>query len=491
MASLALEGISKSFPGVCALQEVDIGIQAGEIHALCGENGAGKSTLMNVISGNLQPDSGKIFLDGRHVVIPSPQKAFAYGIATVHQHLSIVDNLSVAENIFANRPPVNRWGLIQFKKLYDATQSLLKELLMDDLDPRKLAGSLSHGHRQMVEIAKALAKHPSILLLDEPTASLSAGETKTLFRLLRKLRDQGTTIIYISHRLDEVYLIADRITILKDGVSQGTFAKQALPREALIRRMVGRDITDLRSSSFASDKVVLSLKNVSGEKFSNISFMLRRGEILGFAGLVGAGRTEIARAIFGAGKVRTGQILLEDKRVNFRHPSEAISHGIAYVPEDRKALGLFTSMSVADNIISGNPQKALKDGLYNQEKRDALAVSWKEKLTIATPDINQKVLHLSGGNQQKVVLAKWLSTDPKILIVDEPTHGIDIGVKFQVYAILQSLAAQGKSILVISSDLPELLGLCDRIIVIKNGLITATVLREQASEEMIMNLATN
>jgi len=491
MTHLKLHRISKAFPGVKALQAVDLDIQPGEIHALCGENGAGKSTLMNILAGNLQPDEGTVTINDQPVNINSPQDAFDKGISIVYQHLSLADNLSVAENIFANQHPTSSWGIIQFDELYRQTALFLQQLHLDKINPRTLVSRLSPAEKQLVEVAKALSKKPSVFILDEPTASLAERESRTLFTILKKLKDEGVSIVYISHRLEEVFLLADRISILKDGKYQGTFKKEDLTKDELIRRMVGREIQSLKTASYVQEEILLSVKNLTGERFREITFQLHRGEILGLAGLIGAGRTEIARALFGADKVISGEVVLRNERLHAKHPAESISKGMAYVPEERKTLGLFPEMSIQDNMIAGKFKNALQGRFYNPAKAKLLAVNSTAQLGISTPGVQQKVVNLSGGNQQKVVLAKWLLTNPDVLMVDEPTHGIDVGAKFEVYEILKTLASQGKGIIMISSDLPELLGICDRIVVIKQGSLVGEFSRNEATEEKILALASN
>jgi ABC-type sugar transport system ATPase subunit len=491
MSRLHLQHISKSFMAIKALQQVDVVFKAGEIHAICGENGAGKSTLMNILAGNLQPDAGEIKIDSKTVEFSSPKQAFDYGIATVYQHLSLSDNLSVAENIFANQQPRNRWGLIDFDELYKQANHLLELLQLKFINPRTQVAKLPAPQKQLVEIAKALSKKPSILILDEPTASLTESETRVFFPILQRLRNEAVTILYISHRLDEVFQLADRITILKDGQAQGTFDIETLDKQKLIKLMVGRDVINLKSQSTKTDHVLLNVEKISSSKFKEISFQLHEGEILGLAGLVGAGRTEIARAIFGVDKMESGEIHLESQQLKTQHPSEAIANGIAYVPEDRRSSGLFTEMSVQDNIVAAALKKVTTGNLFSAMKVKTQAEQYKEKLQIATTDVTNPVNDLSGGNQQKVVLAKWLFTDPRVLIVDEPTQGVDVGAKFEIYEILKSLAAQGKGILVISSELPELIGLCDRILVINKGKIAGEMKGEGATEEKILELAAN
>ena len=491
MTTLQLHHISKEFPGVKALTKVSLTFLPGEIHALCGENGAGKSTLMNILAGNLQPDEGEIIINSKEVSFLKPQDAFELGIATVYQQLSLVDSLSVAENIFANQQPVNSWGIIQFDELYNKTDILLQQLNLGDINSRTLVSSLSPAHKQMVEIAKALSKQPAVFILDEPTAALSGNETEILFKILHTLKLHGISIIYISHRLEEIFLLADRISVLKDGKFQGSFLKEHLTRDALVKCMVGRALNFTKSGSHRQEEILLSVSKLTGNKFRDITFNLHRGEILGLAGLVGAGRTEIARALFGADTIKSGEVKLRNETFYSSHPADSIVKGLTYVPEERKALGLFPEMTIQDNIIVGNLKNALHKGLYNVAKVKKLATSLAEKLKVVTPGIQQKVINLSGGNQQKVVLAKWLLTNPDVLIVDEPTQGIDVGAKFEIYKILEKLAADGKGIIVISSDLPELLGICDRIVVIRKGLKAGEILASEATEELIMTLASN
>jgi len=490
MQQLRLEHISKSFPGVKALDDINIEVKPGEVHALCGENGAGKSTLMNILSGDLRPDEGTIIINGEPVSFDNPKEAFEKSIATVHQHLSLIDNLSVAENIFANQHPVNRLGLIHYRKMYQQTADVLSELKIN-IAPTMLVSALSPAQKQMVEIAKALARKPQLLILDEPTASLTDKEIKVLFHIIRYLKQQDVSILYISHRLSEIFELADRVSILKDGKYEGTFQKAALTTQQLIKRMVGRDLIDLKPSSAKQSTILLEVKNLSGEKFKNINFKLHRGEIVGLAGLVGAGRTELARAIFGADKVERGEIKVNNEVLLSSHPAKAIEKGIAYLTEDRTHLGLFLQMSVQDNIVSANLKSARKGNFYSHAKAKELAEESKTKLRIATPSVGTKAQNLSGGNQQKVVLAKWLQTHPEILIVDEPTHGIDVGAKFEIYGLLKELATSGKGILMISSDLPELLGICDRILVLNKGTVSGELLHADATEEKIMALASH
>ena len=490
MSRVRLQHITKVFPGVKALSDVSIEIKEGEIHALCGENGAGKSTLMNILAGNLKQDAGVIQLNSEVVTFDSPEAALDKHIAVVYQHLSLINSLSVAENIFANQQPVNRWGIIQFDLLYKNTSALLRQLDLGDIHPGRLVEKLSPAERQMVEIAKALSRKPLVFILDEPTASLTNKETQKLFEILRNMRAEGISIIYISHRLEEIFELADRISILKDGKFEGTFEAADLSRNQLISKMVGRELSSTKTSTSKTDEILLNVENISGKKFSNVSFQLFKGEILGLAGLVGAGRSEVARAVFGADPIYSGRVVFRNQQMNIKHPADAISSGIAYITEDRKSEGLFPDMTVAENIVAAGMPTMMHSGIYKQSQARQHADEARHTLRISAVDTEQRVGHLSGGNQQKVMLAKWLTTDPEVLIIDEPTHGIDVGAKDQVYEIMVSLVRKGKGILMISSELPELIGLCDRIIVIKNGKTSGELSGAAITEENILQLAT-
>ncbi len=487
MSRLRIENISKRFPGVNALTDVSFTVEPGEVHALCGENGAGKTTLMSILSGNLRADSGIIRLDNKEIMLKSPRDAFSHGIAIVHQHLSLVESLNVAENIFANDHPVNAIGVIRRAELYLRAERLL-EWLDIPLKPRTPVSRLSPAEKQLTEIAKALARKPRILILDEPTAALTDRETSKLFRLITRQRQEGVSIIYISHRLHEIEAIADSVSVLKDGRFQGTFRRDEVTRAGLIRAMVGRELSAVNRGNTTSTEVALKIENLSAPGLKNVSFKLLKGEILGLAGLAGAGRTEIAKAIFGFNRSK-GSVTLNGKRVSIRNPADALRLRLAYVPEERKSSGLFEGMSVLDNMLSAKLE-VLPDHLYRKNLLLGEAGRIRDALRIATPNMNQKVLYLSGGNQQKVVLARWLLTEPEILIVDEPTHGVDVGAKNEIYGILSDLAARGKSIVMISSELPELLALCHRILVVKTGTIVGELSGEEATEEKIMQLAT-
>lgn len=486
---LQFKTISKWFPGVKALDGVDFDLRVGEVHALCGENGAGKTTLMNILSGNLQPDQGQILLNDQPVVIASPLEAQRLGIGIVYQEKSLVGNLPVADNIFAGNQPLNRWGLIDRRRLHKQTEQLLARLGMQDLGSHVRVDQLTTGKQQMVEIAKALSRDPDILILDEPTAAISEQDTRVLFGIVRLMAGQGKSIIYISHRMGEIFEVADRVTVLKDGKYQGTRYPGDTHIDEIIRLMVGRDLKEFAYKNLTGTDQVLSVVNFSGRQFRNISFDLYKSEILGFSGLVGAGRSEIAQAIFGAIRKTSGKLILNSKEVSIRHPGDAIRAGIGYLPENRKEQGLFLDMTVEENLLSAllnnDPESVFLQVKGNQD----LSKKFINKLDIRTPDSRQKVINLSGGNQQKIVLAKWLTLDPGILMVDEPTAGIDVGAKSAIYGILNDLTVEGTSIILISSDLQELLGICDRILVFCSGRITADLKRDQFSEEEIMHFS--
>ena len=481
---LGLKNIAKSFEVVKALQDVSLEFHEGEVHAICGENGAGKSTLMNILTGNIQPDAGSILLDNQMVTIHNNQQARSLGINIVYQERSLTDGLSVAENIFP-LPPTKSFGRINFVQLHQQTNALLQQLEIREFSPETMVAILSPAQKTLVEIAKALATNPAILLLDEPTASLTDKETKILFSVIRTLKQRGVTVLYISHRMAEIKLIADRVSVLKDGKYQDTLSTNNCTTEDIIRLMVGRDLQQVDVATHSTEEVVLSVKNLCGRGFSDISFDLKKGEILGLGGLVGAGRTELAMAIFGAIPADSGAILKNGQRINNKHPKQGIANGIAYLPEERKTLGVFLQKSIAENIVSAQ----LYGKGYNVKENNQKAGEYSKTLNIRSSSVQQLMSKLSGGNQQKVVLAKWLNTQPDVLIVDEPTHGIDIGAKLEIYKILKQLTADGKSILLISSEMEELLLLSDRIAVMKEGKLKGILNKKETSENEIIKLA--
>jgi ribose transport system ATP-binding protein len=485
-----VNGIHKSFPGVQALSDVSLQIRRGEIHAVVGENGAGKSTLMNILSGVFTADRGQILVDGQEVVIATPKQAHALGIHTVHQETSLCPNLSVAENAFVYDIPTRGPGLVDRHRLTAETQELLT---MFDLKvrPDTLVRDLGVAQQQLVEIAKAFAGKCRVLILDEPTSALALHEEALLFDRVRRLREQGASVVYISHKLREVFELADRVTVLRDGRVIGTRVVAETDIPGIVTMMVGRELSQLYpEKGKISGKPVLQVRHLaSGRQVRDVSFDLHAGEILGVAGLVGAGRTEMAMAIFGVAPVDKGEVLVDGKRLEPEAPQKAISLGLGLLHESRREWGLFLLKDVQANIISAHLGDFSRGPLMDSRKEQAEARRMVEALRIRTPSLLQKVMNLSGGNQQKVVVGKWLSTRPRILLVDEPTRGIDVGAKADIHALLRSLANEGVAILMISSELPEILGMSDRVLVMHEGRTVGTLSAEEASESAIMSLA--
>jgi ribose transport system ATP-binding protein len=495
---LEVRDISKTFPGVRALDRVTLQVARGEVLALAGENGAGKSTLMKILTGVLAPDAGgQIRVEGDPVALRDGNHARALGIGIIYQELSVVDNLSIAENIFLAREPRNRFGLIDRARMHDAARALLDTIGMA-LDPRTQVSELSVGQKQMVEIAKAISCDSKIIIMDEPTASLSHHETRILLDLIKRLRTQNIGIVYISHRLEELFELADRVTVLRDGSSVGSAPIADVTREWLVRKMVDRELSDLYavSASHATREVVLEVRNLSlrtrggaPAPIRDISFAVHRGEILGIAGLVGSGRTEIMEMIFGM-RPCTGDVLIEGNRVSIANPHDAIAHGIGFATEDRKGQGLVAGMSIRENFSLTHLEAYSPFQFVRRAAEDERCRQFVRTLGVKTPSIEQKVINLSGGNQQKVVLAKWVAREPRVLIVDEPTRGIDIGAKAEVHALLGRLAAQGMAIIAISSDLQEVLAISDRILVVREGRLNGMFDRADATQERVMAAAT-
>lgn len=486
---LEMRGISMDFPGVKALNNVDYEAEAGKVHAICGENGAGKSTLMHILAGVYKPTSGDIYIDGEKIEIQNQRHANNLKIAIVYQERSLIGELSVAENIYAGRQPTKgAFTNIDFSRMYKETSLLLKELELD-IDPKMPVKWLSAAMQQMVEIAKALSIKPKILILDEPTATITEREVDTLFKLIRKLKKEGIAIIYISHRLVEIFKIADEVTVLKDGVQIATKNVGDIDEKWIVNKMVGRELLFNRIERNASDETILEVRNFCSSKFSNINFKLKKGEILSFAGLAGAGRTEVMRAIFGADPIKHGEVYINGQKTEIKTCMDAIKHKIAYLTEDRKELGLFLEMTVVENIISAKLEMFKKGLRVDNKKASRITEEYKDLLNIVTPSIYQKVLNLSGGNQQKVSIAKWLLTNANILIVDEPTRGIDVGAKAEIYRVLRNLADKGVSIIIVSSDLPEVLSISDRIYIMYQGIITGELQGDKATEDLVMQMA--
>lgn len=491
---VSMQGIEKSFPGVHALKQCQFELRSGEVHALLGENGAGKSTLMKILTGVYTKDAGRILYKGNEVEIPNPKAAQDLGISIIHQELNLMPHLTVAQNIFIGRE--SRKGvkfLVDEKEINDKTRQLL-DMLRLDLDPRTRVADLTVAKQQMVEIAKALSFNSEVLIMDEPTAALTESEIEELFRIIRELRDKGVGIVYISHRMEELKQICDRITVMRDGCYIDTANMQDVTIDQIISMMVGREIyeTSRPITENASQEVVLEVKNLNrGRVIKDVSFKLKKGEILGFAGLMGAGRTEVARAIFGADPVDSGEVYVLGQKAYIKSPSDAVKYGIGYLSEDRKRYGLTLGMDVETNIVLATYKKFLGFlGWVNRAKTRAEAEYYVDSLKIKTPGIHQKVKNLSGGNQQKVVIGKWLTRDCNILIFDEPTRGIDVGTKSEIYKLLNDLAEQGKSIIMISSELPEILRMSHRVIVMCEGRITGELTAAEATQERIMQFAT-
>ncbi|WP_243229480.1 sugar ABC transporter ATP-binding protein [Microbacterium sp. CIAB417] len=489
---LRVEGISKGFPGVQALKDVHLEVRSGEVLVLVGENGAGKSTLMKILSGIYTRDEGTITFEGREVELTSPLQAQQLGITIIHQEMNLMPDLTVAQNIYIGREPVSG-GFLSERKLNRQTAELLERLEID-LDPRQQVGELTVAKQQMVEIAKALSFNAKVLIMDEPTSALTDSEVETLFALIEQLRARGTGIVYISHRMDELKRLADRVTVLRDGTYIGSLEKSEISIPTIIEMMVGRAIdegTRPTAREHQNDPVVLDVQNLSTKSLlKDVSFQLHRGEILGFAGLMGAGRTETARAVIGADHRDGGTIAIGGRQVRIRHPEDAVKHGVGYLSEDRKLLGLMLEQDVTFNtVLASLSTYAGAIGWMRDGKAKNQTKQYVQQLRVKTPSVNQIVKLLSGGNQQKVVIARWLMRDCDVLIFDEPTRGIDVGAKEEIYRLMQQLAASGKSIIVISSELPEILRVANRIAVFANGRITGTLRNEEATQEKIMHLA--
>ena len=489
-----IRNLNKSFPGVRALIDARFDLVAGEVHALMGENGAGKSTLMKVLAGVYQKDGGTIKINGQEVEISGPRAAQALGVGIIHQELNLMSHMSVANNIFIGREPRNRFGVVDKQKMNKETQAILDRLHLK-LDPETLVSELTVAKQQMVEIAKALSFHGTrVLIMDEPTAALNNVEIDDLFKIIRQLKEHGVGMVYISHKMDELKRISDRVTVMRDGQYIGTVPTAETSMDTIIGMMVGRQLFDGDGPTPAPQnaEVVLEVKNLNrGRVIKNVSFQVRKGEILGFAGLMGAGRTEVARAIFGADKIDSGEIIVHGQTASIKTPTDAVKHGIGYLSEDRKHFGLATGMDVEANIVLTTMKRFLSANFFLKQKAiRETALHFVKQLDIKTPNVSQKVAFLSGGNQQKVVIAKWLVRDCEVLFFDEPTRGIDVGAKSEIYKLLNTLAEQGRAIVMISSELPEVLRLSHRILVMCEGRITGELKAGEATQENIMQYAT-
>ena len=488
---LSMQSICKRFGGTVALRDVSVSASMGEIHALVGENGAGKSTLMNVLSGAVTPDSGRIVIGGAPVTMSTPHQANRLGIRAVHQEFSLVPHLTIAENILMGRLP-NSGGLwVDWRQARSQARTILNGLGFTALDARTRVSRLSVSHQQVVEIAKALAEKPRILILDEPSAVLSKDELALLFSLIRRLKAEGTLVLYISHRLEEVFEIADRITVLRDGEVVGTVPTGSVSQDDLIRMMVGRSVEEIYPRrSVRPGEEVLSVEDLSREgEFQKVSFSVHRGEVVGMFGLVGSGRTAVARSIFGAEPATSGRISVQGKPVRLRSPRDAVNAGVSLVTEDRKRDGLVMSCSVRDNVSLASLPR-MGHGMFLDTARQTVLVQEKvDALAVRTAALGGSVRTLSGGNQQKVVLAKWLLSQPKVLLLDEPTRGVDIGAKVEIYHLINSLVETGVGVLLISSEMPEVLGMSDRILVMREGRLVGNLDRAEASEETLLQRA--
>lgn len=490
---LEMKGIDKRFSGVHALKSVNLELRKGEVHALMGENGAGKSTLMKVLCGIYKRDGGEVVLFDKPVEFNTIKDSQEAGISIIHQELNMMNHLTVAQNIYIGREPMINGIYIDDKKMESDAKALFDRIGVD-IDPSAILGTLTVGKQQMVEIAKAVSHDSKILILDEPTAALTQVEVEELFAIMRDLKAKGIGMIYISHRMDEINRISDRITVMRDGEYVGTLITADTTKDEIVKMMVGRVIYgDKKEASAVPEDapVVLEVKNLNrGKEIKDVSFKLHRGEILGFSGLMGAGRTEVARAIYGADKIDSGEIYINGKKVNIKTPEEAVKYGICYLSEDRKRYGLLLDKSVSENSVLSNLDDYIHAGWINDAEIDKAAEKENAKLKTKTPSMKQILRNLSGGNQQKVIIARWLLKDCDIFIFDEPTRGIDIGAKSEMYTLMEELASQGKSVIMISSELSEIQRLSDRVVVMCEGRITGELDIADATQEKIMALAT-
>ena len=495
---LELKGVCKSFPGVKALDNVQLSLRPGTVHALMGENGAGKSTLMKCLFGIYKMDAGEIYMNGEKITIKDPDEARKYGVAMVHQELQPVPARSVAENMFLGRFPTKKFGplqVIDHKKMNEETAYWLKEVKMD-FDPKAMLGDLSMGQMQSVEIAKAVSHQAKVVIFDEPTSSLSDNEVEALFRIMNDLRDKGVAMVYISHKMDEIKRIADDITIMRDGTYVGTWPASELTTDQIIAKMVGRELTNVYPPrKNTPGEVIMEVKGLSSihsRSFQDVSFTLRKGEILGFGGLVGAQRSELLEGVFGIRGVASGEIYIKGQKMNIKKPQDAMKAGIGLITEDRRGTGIFGCLSIKDNVGVSIYNKYLKSGfVLDHPKINKVVDDSIKMLSIKTPSMQEHISNLSGGNQQKVIVARWLANDPDILIMDEPTRGIDVGAKHEIYEIMNDLAAQGKAIIMISSEMAELLGMSDRVYVMCDGKMRGEITeKEEMTQAKVMSYAT-
>ena len=494
---LEMRGVSKSFPGVKALDKINLKVRPGTVHALMGENGAGKSTLMKCLFGIYHMDEGEVFVDGEKVDIHNPDEALHKGLAMVHQELQPVPERTIAENMYLGRFPLKSFGpikVIDHKTMNEEAKKWLENVKMP-FDPRKKLGHLSISQMQSIEIAKAVSQEAKLIILDEPTSSLTDNEVEALFRIVRDLRDRGVSFVFISHKMAELRQISDDITIMRDGCYVGTWEMKNISDDEIVRQMVGRDLTNIYPPlDNEPGDVLLEVNNFTSiydNSFKNCSFKLRKGEILGFGGLVGAQRTELMEAIFGIRHIASGEVKLNGKKLDIKRPQDAINNGIGMITEDRRGSGILGCLSIADNVSIASLNHYLEAGIkLNKKKIEELVQDNVAKLSIKTPSSKTLIQALSGGNQQKVIISRWLANNPDVLIMDEPTRGIDVGAKYEIYPIMIDLAKQGKGIIMISSEMPELLGVSNRVMVMCNGKITGEVTGDEMTQENIMHYAT-
>jgi inositol transport system ATP-binding protein len=487
---LRMLNISKRFPGVHALDGVRLEVRKGTVHALMGENGAGKSTLMKCLIGIYAPDEGTIEYNGEPITITSTHDALSKGISMIHQELSPIPQMTVAENIFLGREPVQWNGLVDMRELNRRTRELLERLGIPVVPTRRMV-ELSIANTQLVEIAKAISYDSTLIVMDEPTSAITEAEVANLHNIIRSLKQKGVSVIYITHKMDEVFKICDEVTVLRDGRYVDTSPIEALNHDLLIQKMVGRELTNMfDKEELPIGQPILEVRNYSGKRFRNVSFQVNRGEIFGVAGLMGAGRTELLETIFGVHPRTSGELFLKGKQVEIRQPADSIRHGLSLLTEDRKLTGLYLNATVRDNISIANLLRYLAGPFVRFGRVAADCERMRQTLRIKTPSLLQRVRNLSGGNQQKVLLARWLLTEPEVLILDEPTRGIDVGAKAEIYRLMVDLARAGKAIIMISSELPEILGMSDRIMVMHEGDKVGEITRRQATQERILEMAT-
>lgn len=486
---LRIQNVTKEYPGVLALNDVSIEITKGELHALVGENGAGKSTLVKICSGAIKPTKGSLWVNGNKVSFLTPVLSEKMGIGVIYQEFNLVNQLTVAENVFLGRA-IKKGIVIDMKAMAEDAAKIFKQLHID-IDPYEIVGNLSVGYQQMVEIAKALSMKAKIIIMDEPTAPLTSAEVEDLFSTIETLKNTGVTIVYISHRLEEIFKLSDRITVMRDGEKVKTINTHESNTNELIELMVGRELKETYPSRphLIKKDIIFEAKNLTGNGVKDISFKIQSGEILGFGGLIGAGRTELAELIFGAKPKDSGEIFMHNKEILTKTPRDSIANRIAYVPEDRKKQGILADINIRENISVSILKKLSTFSVVDIKKEHKITERYSRELTVKTPNLDVLIKKLSGGNQQKVILAKWLATEPDLIILDEPTRGIDVGAKFEIYKLINALVATGKAVMMISSEMEELIGMSDRIIVLSEGFITCELSKSEFSQNKIMEYA--